>query len=128
MRDKVAAGAQVVITQLFFDNNDYHRYVDDAHKLGIDVPIVPGLLPIRSAGQVRRFTRLCGSRIPDGLADRLAAVEADDDAATQLGIDYATEQAADLLAAGAPGIHFYSLNRSRSVLQIFDNLALPLPG
>lgn len=126
MRDKVAAGAQAVITQLFFDNDDYHRYVDDAHKLGVDVPIVPGLLPIRSAGQVRRFTKLCGSRIPDALAARLASVENDDDAATQLGIDYATEQAADLLAAGAPGIHFYSLNRSRSVLQIFDNLALPL--
>jgi methylenetetrahydrofolate reductase (NADPH) len=128
LRDKVAAGAEVVITQLFFDNDDYHRYVADARALGVDVPIVPGILPIRSAGQVRRFTRMCGSKIPPRLEALLAEVEDDDEAATQLGIDYATEQTADLLAAGAPGIHFYSLNRSRSVLAIFENLALPLSG
>jgi methylenetetrahydrofolate reductase (NADPH) len=126
LRDKVAAGADVVITQLFFDNDDYHRYVAQARALGIDVPIVPGLLPIRSAGQVRRFTRMCGAKIPPGLEARLAKVADDDEAATQLGIDYATEQAQDLLAAGAPGLHFYSLNRSRSVIAIFENLALPL--
>ena len=115
-----------MITQLFFDNDDYHRYVADARALGVDAPIVPGMLPIRSAGQVRRFTRMCGAKIPPRLETLLAKVEDDDEAATQVGIDYATEQAQDLLAAGAPGIHFYSLNRSRSVLAIFENLALPL--
>jgi methylenetetrahydrofolate reductase (NADPH) len=126
LREKVAAGADVVITQLFFENDDYHRYVEEARRLGVDVPIVPGLLPIRSAAQIRRFTALCGSRIPARLADRLEKVGDDEEAAIQLGIDYATEQAEDLLAAGAPGIHFYSLNRSRSVMAIFENLSLPL--
>jgi methylenetetrahydrofolate reductase (NADPH) len=126
LREKVAAGAEIVITQLFFENDDYHRYVAEARALGVDVPIVPGMLPIRSAGQVRRFTRMCGAKIPPRLEALLAQVADDDEAATQLGIDYATEQAQDLLAAGAPGIHFYSLNRSRSVLAIFENLALPL--
>ncbi|MEA2301133.1 MAG: methylenetetrahydrofolate reductase [Solirubrobacteraceae bacterium] len=126
LREKVAAGADVVITQLFFENDDYHRYVEEARRLGVDVPIVPGLLPIRSAAQIRRFTALCGARIPARLADRLAKVGDDEEAAIQLGIDYATEQAEDLLAAGAPGIHFYSLNRSRSVMAIFENLSLPL--
>jgi len=122
LREKAAAGAEVVITQLFFDNDDYHRYVDDAREVGVEIPIVPGLLPIRSAAQVRRFTALCGSKIPARLAARLEAVEHDDDAATQLGIEYASEQARDLLAAGAPGLHFYSLNKSRSVLAICENL------
>ncbi len=125
---KVAAGADVVITQLFFDNDDYHRYVAAARERGVGVPIVPGLLPIRSAAQVRRFTGLCGARIPARLDALLTQVEGDDEAAIQLGIDYATEQAADLLAAGAPGIHFYSLNRSRSVLAICSNLSLSRAG
>ncbi|MCA1682416.1 MAG: methylenetetrahydrofolate reductase [NAD(P)H] [Actinobacteria bacterium] len=126
LRDKVAAGAQVVITQLFFDNDDYHRYVEEARKLGVDVPIVPGMLPIRSAAQARRFTKMCGAKIPARLDGLLTKVDDDDEACTEVGIEYATEQARDLLAAGAPGIHFYSLNRSRSVLAIFENLALPV--
>ncbi len=128
LREKVAAGASVVITQLFFDNDDYHRYVDEARRIGVDVPIVPGMLPIRSAAQARRFTKMCGARIPPRLDALLAKVEDDDEAAVQVGIDYATEQAAGLLAAGAPGLHFYSLNRSRSVMAIFENLSLPLSG
>ncbi len=128
LRDKVEAGASVVITQLFFDNDDYHRYVDEARRIGVDVPIVPGMLPIRSAAQARRFTKMCGARIPARLDALLAKVEGDDEAAVQVGIDYATEQAAELLAAGAPGLHFYSLNRSRSVMAIFENLSLPLAG
>jgi methylenetetrahydrofolate reductase (NADPH) len=127
LRDKVAAGAEVVITQLFFDNDDYHRYVEEARKVGVGVPIVPGLLPIRSAGQVRRFTKMCGARIPDRLDAMLAKVGDDNEAATRMGIDYATEQVEGLLAGGAPGVHFYSLNKSRSVMAIFENLSLPLP-
>jgi methylenetetrahydrofolate reductase (NADPH) len=127
LRDKVNAGAEVVITQLFFDNDDYHRYVEEARKLGVEVPIVPGLLPIRSAAQVRRFTALCGSRIPDRLDAMLAKVGDDNEAATRMGIEYATEQVEGLLAGGAPGVHFYSLNKSRSVMAIFENLSLPLP-
>ncbi len=126
LRQKVAAGADVVITQLFFENDDYHRYCEEARKVGVEVPIVPGLLPIRSAAQVRRFTAMCGSRIPARLDALLEKVGDDEEAATRLGIAYATEQAEALLAAGAPGIHFYSLNRSRSVMAIFENLSLPV--
>lgn len=124
LKAKVDAGADVVITQLFFDNDDYYRYVEDLRKLGLGAPVVPGVLPVLSAAQVRRFTALCGASIPARLERRLALVENDEEAAARLGIDYATEQCAGLLAFGAPGIHFYSLNKSRSIKAIFANLNL----
>lgn len=124
LKEKVDAGADVVITQLFFDNDDFYRYVEDLRRLGVRVPIVPGLLPILSVPQVRRFTALCGSKIPPRLEQLLAKVENDDEGAVRLGIDYATEQCEGLLAFGVPGIHFYSLNKSRSVKAIFENLGL----
>lgn len=124
LREKVDAGADVVITQLFFDNEDYCRYVEDVRRLGVSVPIVPGILPILSAPQVRRFTSLCGSKIPPRLEKLLAQVENDDEGAVKLGIEYATWQCEGLLRFGVPGIHFYSLNKSRSVAAIFKNLGL----
>ena len=124
LKDKVDAGADAVITQLFFDNEDYYRYVDDVRRLGVKVPIVPGLLPIQSAAQTRRFTAMCGSKIPQRLETLLAKVENDDAAALALGIDYASEQCEGLLRFGVPGIHFYSLNKSHSVKAIFNNLSL----
>ena len=124
LKEKVDAGADVVITQLFFDNEDYYRYVEDLRKLGVGVPVVPGILPILSAPQLRRFTTLCGARIPARLVQDLARMEDDEEGAVKLGIDYATEQCGGLLAFGAPGIHFYSLNKSRSVKAIFGNLSL----
>lgn len=124
LKEKVDAGADVVITQLFFDNEDFYRYVDDLKRLGVRVPIVPGILPILSVPQVRRFTALCGAKIPPGLEQLLAKVENDEEGAMRLGIDYATGQCEGLLAFGAPGIHFYSLNKSRSVKAIFQNLNL----
>ena len=124
LKEKVDAGADVVITQLFFDNEDYYRYVEDVRRLGVPVPIVPGILPILSVPQVRRFTALCGSKIPPRLDTLLARVQNDDEGALQLGIDYATEQCEGLLRFGVSGIHFYSLNKSRSVKAIFQNLGL----
>jgi methylenetetrahydrofolate reductase (NADPH) len=124
LKEKVEAGADVVITQLFFDNDEYFRYVEDLRKLGVKVPIVPGLLPVLSAPQVRRFTALCGARIPARLERALEKVENDEEGAIKLGIDFATEQCEGLLAFGVPGIHFYSLNKSRSVKAIFANLRL----
>lgn len=124
LKEKVDAGADVVITQLFFDNDDFYRYVEDLRRLGVRVPIVPGILPILSVPQVRRFTALCNSKIPPQLEKLLAKVEGDDEGAIQLGIDYAAEQCRGLLKFGVPGIHFYSLNKSRSVKAIFANLAL----
>ena len=124
MRDKIDAGAVAIITQLFFDNDDYYRYVEDVRKLGITVPIVPGVLPILSAPQVRRFTALCCAKIPAPLERELAKVENDDDAAVQLGIEYASRQCEALIKFGAPGIHFYSLNKSLSVRAVHKNLCL----
>jgi methylenetetrahydrofolate reductase (NADPH) len=127
LKKKVDTGADVVITQLFLDNDDFYRYVDDLQRLGVNVPIVPGILPMQSVAQMRRFTTLCGSRIPPKLESRLAALEHDDEAAVEFGIEYASEQCEGLLRFGVRGIHFYSLNKSRSVTAIARNLSLPHP-
>ncbi|HEY1968482.1 MAG TPA: methylenetetrahydrofolate reductase [NAD(P)H] [Pseudonocardia sp.] len=124
LKAKVDAGACVVITQLFLDNADYFRFVTDARAAGIEVPIVPGMMPFRSAGQVRRFTTMCGARIPAKLDTLLRTVEDDDAGALALGIDYATQQCAELLDFGVPGFHFYSLNKADAVLEIHSRLSL----
>ena len=124
LREKVDAGAVAIITQLFFDNDDYYRYVEDARKIGVQVPIVPGVLPILSASQVRRFTSLCCAKIPAPLERELVKVENDDTAAVQLGIEYATRQCEGLIEFGIPGLHFYSLNKSHSLQAICKNLNL----
>jgi methylenetetrahydrofolate reductase (NADPH) len=124
LRDKIDAGAKAIITQLFFDNDQYYRYVEDARKLRIQVPIIPGVLPIVSAPQIRRFTALCCARIPRQLEQALSKVENDDSAATQLGIEFATRQCEALIHFGVSGLHFYSLNKSRSVSAICRNLGI----
>jgi len=124
LKEKVEAGAVAIITQLFFDNDDYYRYVEDVRKLGVLVPIVPGVLPILSAPQVRRFTSLCCAKIPASLERELVKVESNDEAAIQLGIDYATRQCEGLIKFGVPGLHFYSLNKSYSVRAVCKNLDL----
>jgi methylenetetrahydrofolate reductase (NADPH) len=123
LKEKVDAGADAIITQLFFDNEDYFRYVEDVRKLGVQVPIVPGVLPILSAPQVRRFTSLCCAKIPAQLECELSKVENDDEAATRLGIEYATRQCEGLIKFGIPGLHFYSLNKSYSLQSICKNLS-----
>ena len=120
----IASGADAVITQLFFDNEDYYRFVEDLRKLGVKVPIIPGVLPILSASQVRRFTALCRAKIPAKLERELVNVESDDEAAVEMGIDYATRQCEALLKFGVQGLHFYSLNKSHSLLSICKNLGL----
>jgi len=124
LRQKVDAGADVIITQLFFDNEDYYRYVDDVRNAGIKVPVVPGMLPILSAAQCRRFTSLCGSKIPARLDELLTKYEDDDEGGLEMGIEYCTEQCQGLLDYGVPGLHFYALNRSRSITAIHENLNL----
>jgi methylenetetrahydrofolate reductase (NADPH) len=124
LKEKVDAGAAAVITQLFFDNDDYYRFVEDARKLGVRVPIVPGILPILSVPQVRRFVSLCGSKIPRKLEAQLCKVEDDDGGALEMGIEYASRQCEELLRFEVPGIHFYSLNKSRSVMAVCANLGL----
>lgn len=122
---KVDRGAEFLITQLFYDNDDYFAFLDRARPAGIDVPVIPGVLPILSTAQIRRFTGLCGSKIPPSLDRQLEKFADDDDAVRELGVDYATRQVAELWEAGVPGVHFYALNRSYSVSKILTNLNLP---
>jgi methylenetetrahydrofolate reductase (NADPH) len=127
LKAKVDAGAKVLITQLFFDNADYFRFVDDARAGGIDVPIVPGIMPVLSVGQIKRMTSLCGASIPPPLEEALEARAEDPEAAAELGVAYSTLQCAELLAQGAPGIHFYTINRSPSTRAILSALKLLRP-
>ena len=122
---KVDNGADFLITQLFFDNNDYFEFADRAAAAGIDAPVVPGILPVLSGPQIRRFTSLCGSRIPEDLDAELERLGDDDDSVRELGVDYAARQVQGLWEAGVPGVHFYVLNRSYSVSKILDRLGLP---
>lgn len=109
---KVDAGLDFVITQLFFDNRDYFAFVERARHAGIRVPIVPGLMPITNLAQIERFTRMCGARIPVDLTRALDRVRGDEEAVRRIGIEHATAQCRELIAKGAPGIHFYTLNQS----------------
>jgi methylenetetrahydrofolate reductase (NADPH) len=125
LRDKINAGADYVLTQLFFDNADYFEFLEHmTRRHGIGVPLVPGIIPILSASQIKRFTSLCGARIPAPLARKLEELGADDAATMEFGIDYATQQCRQLLDRGVPGIHFYTLNRAGPVLRILENLGV----
>jgi methylenetetrahydrofolate reductase (NADPH) len=125
LKTKIDAGADFVLTQLFFDNQDFYEFRDHLTKnLGVKVPLVPGIVPILSAGQIKRFTAMCGARIPAPLAARLEQLGEDDAAATEFGIEYATKQCEELLRSGAPGIHFYTLNKAHSTVRVLKNLGL----
>jgi methylenetetrahydrofolate reductase (NADPH) len=127
LAEKVAAGADFLITQLFFDNAVYFDFVERARKAGIDVPIIPGVMPITHVGQVQRMAAMCGASIPEGLRSELAARGEDAEAVLDFGVAYATLQCAELLAGGAPGIHFYTLNRSPATRAILSALKLSRP-
>ncbi|HEY7952309.1 MAG TPA: methylenetetrahydrofolate reductase [NAD(P)H] [Solirubrobacteraceae bacterium] len=129
LADKVRAGVDFLITQLFFDNSLYFDFLSRAREAGIDVPIIPGILPITHIGQLQRMTQMCGTSIPDGLARELHARSREDQeqAVRDFGVAYATLQCAELLAAGAPGIHFYTLNRSPATRAILSALKIARP-
>jgi len=125
LKEKVDEGADFVITQLFFDNQDFYAFRDHmTRKLGVKVPLVPGIIPILGAAQIKRFTTLCGARIPDPLGAALQKFGDNDAAVAEFGIEYAVAQCRDLLAHGAPGIHFYTLNKANSTVQVLKNLGL----
>src|SRR5918998_3832097 len=121
-RAKQEAGASFLITQLFFDNELYFEFVEEARVAGISVPIVPGIMPITNVGQIKRFTEMCGASIPDELERELNGRADDPEAVAELGVAYATLQCSDLLARGAPGVHFYTLNRSPATRAILAAL------
>jgi methylenetetrahydrofolate reductase (NADPH) len=122
LKHKVDQGASFIVTQLFFDNRKYFEFVDFARSNGIQVPIVPGIMPITNAGQVERFTRMCGASLPFRLAAELDRRRDDPAAVMQLGVAHATAQCLELLQCGAPGIHFYTLNRSTATMQVLTAL------
>jgi methylenetetrahydrofolate reductase (NADH) len=126
-REKVQAGAKFLITQLFFDNQLYYDFVARARDAGIDVPIIPGIMPITNVAQIRRFTQMCGASIPAGLLRELELRSDQPEAVADFGVAYATMQCADLLVNGAPGIHFYTLNRSPSTRAILSALRCLAP-
>ncbi|MDP9172336.1 MAG: methylenetetrahydrofolate reductase [NAD(P)H] [Planctomycetota bacterium] len=115
---KVDNGGCFVVTQLFFDNADFYRFRDQARAMGISVPIVAGIMPISNVGQIKRFVSMCGAKIPQALLVQLEALESDPEAVHAAGVDYAIGQCQDLLANGADGLHFYTLNKSKASVQI----------
>ena len=122
LRAKVDAGVRVLVTQLFFDNDDYRRFVDRLRAGGIDVPVLPGIIPITTVSMIERVAALCGATIPVALRRELAARQDDPRAVAELGVAYATAQAAELLGEGAPGVHLYTLNKSPATRAIVSAL------
>jgi len=122
LKIKVDAGLDFLVTQLFFNTDDYFRFVDRARSSGIHIPIVPGLMPVTNVTQLERYQTMCGASIPAEMRKRLEAVQEDPEAVIEAGIEWASVQCRALLDGGAPGIHFYTLNRSRSTRRILENL------
>ena len=127
LKTKVDAGVDVLVTQLFFDNALYFDFVDRARVIGIEVPILPGVMPITNVAQIKRITELCGSDLPAPLQAELDLRADDPEAVQEFGIAFATLQCAELLAGGAPGIHFCTLNRSPATKAILSALRLHRP-
>jgi methylenetetrahydrofolate reductase (NADH) len=122
LKEKVSAGADFITTQLFFDNADYFRFVESVRGLGITLPVLPGLMPVTNYGQIQKFAAMCGARIPAEIIEALEPRQNDPEYVVQCGIDWTHRQARDLLDKGAPGIHFYTLNKSRSTEVILSRL------
>lgn len=123
LKRKVDAGADVVITQLFYDNTDFYRFRDDCEQAGITVPIVPGILPVTNFKQATRIAAMCKSRIPRKLEEAMLATE-DSDEQFRHGVEHARQQTIDLIANQVPGIHYYVLNKSNAAAQLLDGLQL----
>ena len=121
---KVNRGADLVITQMFFDNADYFRLAGYLKGQGVAVPLFPGIIPVANAGQIKKFSAMCGAKLPESFSSRLDELGDDADAVREYGIEYATGQCRELLERGTPGLHFYTLNKSKAVLQILANLGL----
>jgi methylenetetrahydrofolate reductase (NADPH) len=122
LKTKVEAGAEFLVTQLFFINQHYFTFIEQARKIGIHTRIIPGIIPITSYGQINRFADMTGSKIPDDLREKMNSNKDNRKKIYQIGVDFAIDQCRELLANGAPGIHFYTLNKSRATVEIFEEL------
>jgi methylenetetrahydrofolate reductase (NADPH) len=124
LKANIDSGADFILTQLFFDNKDFFRFHDHLEKKGVSVPICPGIIPILSAAQIKRFAAMCGAGLPTVLQTALEKYNGDDEACAEFGIEYATRQCTELLRHDAVGLHFYTLNKARSTAQVLRNLNL----
>jgi methylenetetrahydrofolate reductase (NADPH) len=125
LKRKVDSGADVVITQLFYNNDDFFHFRDRCHALGIRLPIVPGLLPVTNFGQIKRITSLCGAQLPAPFVRRLEDAGDAADVQFKIGVEFATRQTQALIDAGVPGIHFYVLNRSEAAADVLGSIRMP---
>jgi methylenetetrahydrofolate reductase (NADPH) len=126
LKRKVDCGADVVITQLFYHNRDFYSFRDRYHKVGIRLPLVPGLLPVTNLSQIQRLTSLCGAKLPASFVERLAQHD-DANWQFQVGVEYAIQQVEDLIRNGIPGLHFYVLNKSEATQRLLTTISLPTP-
>ncbi len=121
-KKKVEAGAEFAITQMFFDNRFFYDFLERVEKAGINIPIIPGIMPITNFKQIRKFALMCGATIPEELVKKLEAVEDKPEEVEKIGIEYAVKQCEDLLKNGAKGLHFYTLNKSKATIQIYERI------
>ncbi len=122
---KVDAGADAVITQLFYDNADFFAFREKCESLGIKVPLVPGLLPVTNGAQIQRITSLCGAKLPANFLAALSKHEDGSEGQFEVGVEFAAKQTAELVAAGVPGIHYYVLNKSEATERVLKIVGLP---
>jgi methylenetetrahydrofolate reductase (NADPH) len=119
LRRKVDDGADIVVTQLFYDNSDFFRFEEDCRNIGIQVPIVPGILPVTNLAQIQRITSLCKAKLPQSFVDRLGE-RSDEQWQFEVGVEFAQQQVSELLDRGVPGIHFYVLNKSQATRRVLE--------
>lgn len=124
LKRKVDAGADVIVTQLFYQNDDFYRFREDCERMGMTVPIVPGILPVISLSQIQRIAGLCGAKLPASFIEGLTRCGDDAEAQIEVGIEFATKQTQELIEQGIPGVHFYVLNRSPATSAVLRNLGL----
>ncbi|OHD71957.1 MAG: methylenetetrahydrofolate reductase [NAD(P)H] [Spirochaetes bacterium RBG_16_49_21] len=123
LKKKVDAGASYIITQLFFSNNDFYIFMDKIRRIGITIPVIPGIMPITNMAQVKKVTTMCGAKIPPELMSRLLSCDSKDEIC-EVGIEYSIAQCRELMQWGIPGFHFYTMNKSTAVKKIIDALSL----
>jgi methylenetetrahydrofolate reductase (NADPH) len=122
LKRKVDSGVDFLVTQLFFENRYYFEFLDKIRKRNINVPVIPGIMPILNLKQIQRFTKMCGAQLSDSVMSKFAGIQEDQDKVRQVGIAHAITQCQELLKNDAPGIHFYTLNRSKATLAILEEL------
>ncbi len=122
LKHKVEKGVDFIVTQLFFDNQYYFNYVERVRKAGITIPIVPGIMPITNFKQIKKFTQMCGAKIPEHLVEKLEPYQDDLGKTYEIGVEFSINQCRELLSKGAPGLHFYTLNKSRATVDIYSSI------